>query len=511
MPNVAFTRPEYAALLPQYNLIRDAISGETTVKKRRTEYLPMPSPNDKSKENMARYDAYVKRAVFYNVTRNTLAGMIGQVFMSDPIIKLPAALAPVQANASGSGVSLIQESKKALAYGVAYSRAGLLVDYPQLDTPATAADIQSGKVRATITTYSPMEIINWRVIDRGAEEVLSLVVLAELYEFEDDGFEMKNAQQYRVLKLEQGTGEYVIELWQEPTPTQADGIKLKANGNFTSVKTIRPKGVDGQPLKDIPFTFIGSENNDPWPDNPNMYDLASINMAHYRNSADYEESCFVVGQPTPVVTGLDKAWYEEVLGKTIGFGSRGGIPLPVGASADLLQAESNTMIKEAMDTKERQMVALGAKIVEQKQVQRTAFEAKLESTAEGSTLSSTAKNVSSAFEWALAWAARFIGAPETGIEYQLNTDFDISRMTVEERKECVTEWSQGAITFEEMRATLRKAGVATVPDDVAKEQIASEQAEAMSRAVAEAAATAAVTDPNAPGNVPPTDTSKKDA
>jgi hypothetical protein len=146
--------------------------------------------------------------------------------------------------------------------------------------------------------------------------------------------------------------------------------------------------------------FIGSENNDANPDNPNMYDLASLNIAHYRNSADYEEACYIVGQPTPVLTGLTEQWYKDILGGCVNFGSRGGIPLPVGASADLLQASENTMIKEAMEIKERQMVALGAKLVEQKQVQRTAFETKVEATSEGSILSSSAKNVSNAFVWA---------------------------------------------------------------------------------------------------------------
>ena len=478
MPNVAFIRPELSKLLPQYYLIRDCISGEPTIKGAKALYLPMPNAEDQSKENKARYENYLKRAVFYNVTRRTLNGLVGQVFMRDPVVKVPSLLNSVVENASGTGVSLLQQSKKTLSLTLAYSRAGLLVDYPEVpEGGATVADLEAGRVRPTITTYSPQEIINWRLTERGAEEILSLVVLAESYTFADDGFEMKNAAQFRVLKLDEN-GEYVMEIWSEPTPTAWAGDKTP-KGNFQRTKEIRPKGADGLPLREIPFTFVGSENNDPQPDNPNLYDLASINVAHYRNSADYEESCFIVGQPTPVLTGLTEEWVKDVLKGTVAFGSRGGIPLPVGGDAKLLQATENTMIKEAMEAKERQMVALGAKLVEQKQVQRTAFEAKVEATSEGSTLSSTAKNVQAAYAWALKWCAKFVGVPDTAIVFELNTDFDIARMTPEERAQAIKEWQTGAITFEEMRSVLRKSGTATEDDAAAKEKIAKDTAEAM--------------------------------
>lgn len=481
MPNVAFIRPELSKLLPQYYLIRDCLSGEPTIKGARTVYLPMPNAEDQSKENKARYESYLKRAVFYNVTRRTLNGLVGQVFMRDPVVKVPSLLNTVVENASGTGVSLSQQSKKTLSLTLAYSRAGLLVDYPEVpEGGATIADLEAGRVRPTITTYSPQEIINWRLTERGAEEILSLVVLAESYTFADDGFEMKNAAQFRVLKLDEN-GEYVMEVWSEPQPSAWDGSKTP-KGNFQLTKQIRPKGADGLPLREIPFTFVGSENNDPQPDNPNLYDLASLNVAHYRNSADYEESCFIVGQPTPVLTGLTEEWVKDVLKGTVAFGSRGGIPLPVGGDAKLLQAGENTMIKEAMEAKERQMVALGAKLVEQKQVQRTAFEAKVEATSEGSTLSSTAKNVQAAYVWALEWCAIFVGVPATGIVFELNTDFDIARMTPEERAQAIKEWQGGAITFEEMRAVLRKSGTATEDDAKAKEKIAQETAAAMALA-----------------------------
>ena len=474
MSNVSFIRPELSVLLPLYTLIKDAIEGEVTIKKKTTLYLPKPNAEDKSPSNDARYNAYVARAVYYNVTRRTLLGLLGQVFARESKIVIPDKMQIIEDNSNGAGLSLNQLARQALAYNLAYSRAGIFVDFPQTESGATVAQIDSGEIRPTIYAYEPQHIVNWRVVDRGANEILSLVVLMELFIIEDDGFEMKHGCQFRVLKLDEETGNYIQEIWREPNPTEYNQNVKAGKRNFQMFDTLQMLGFDGNPLKEIPFRFIGSENNDSNADNPNFYDLASVNLAHFRNSADYEEACFIVGQPTVVMTGLTKEWVNEVLKGTVAFGSRGGLPLPVGGDAKLLQAAENTMLKEAMDAKERQMTALGAKLVEQTRVQRTAYEASLESSNETSVLASCVDNTSEAIEWALTKCAELMGLPTDSIEFELNNDFDIAKLDPVERAQCMKEWQAGGITFEEYRATLRKAKVATEDDEEAKTKIASE-------------------------------------
>lgn len=498
MANVAYVRPELSRMMPQYYLIRDCIEGSDTIKRKTNRYLPVPDGNTQNPTKDKRYIAYILRAVFYNVTRRTLLGLTGQVFMRDPIVKNPTQLQPVLDDATGSGVSMEQQARKSVQMTLAYSRSGIMVDYP--DTSglggASIASVEAGNIRPTICTYSPMEIVNWRVMREGAKEKLSLVVLFELFCIEDDGFETKHGGQFRVLSLDEN-GFYQAMIFQEDMPSQTDGSELPGKHKvFNQVEVYYPTGANGQRLTEIPFSFIGSDNNDSSIDNPNMYDLADLNIAHYRNSADYEEALFISGQPTVVVTGLSESWLKEQLKGTVSFGSRGGIPLPVGATASLLQAAANTMIKEAMDTKERQMVALGAKLVQQQQVQRTAFETKVETTGEGSVLSNTAKNVSQAYEWALKWCATFMGLPTTGIEFQLNDDFDISSLTAEEQAQAISAWQAGAVTWEEMRTRLRKAGIATVDDAKAKAEIDADTVAAMALLPTNTA------DPLNPGNPP---------
>jgi hypothetical protein len=57
----------------------------------------------------------------------------------------------------------------------------------------------------------------------------------------------------------------------------------------------------------------------------------------------------------------------------------------------------------------------------------------------------------------------------------LNTEFDISKMSSDERRQLVSEWQSGAIAFEEMRDLLVKNGIASFDLNKAKAAIDAEQ------------------------------------
>lgn len=468
MPAVNYTRSEVNLQLPKWKLIRDCLAGQESVKAGQTTYLPMPNSTDTSPENKARYKAYIERAVFYNVTKRTLDGLVGQVFMRDPVMQLPAAIEMLEDDVDGSGVGLNQQAKMTLAHVTAFGRAGLLVDYPPTDAPATKAELDAGYIRPTITLYDPWTVINWRTHTVGARRVFSLVVLAENYGAVDDGFEVQQKPQWRVLRLDPVALTYSVEIWRLEDTGGAPG---SGNEKWFIHQMYQPKDASGAALKEIPFTFVGAVNNDPSVDHAPLYDLAALNVAHYRNSADYEESCFITGQPTPFFAGLTQQWVDDVLKGQVQLGSRAAVPLPAGGSAGLLQAQANSLPKEAMDHKERQMVALGAKLVEQKTVQRTAAEAKADEAGEAAALTTIAKNVSEAYEACLTWAAEFMAPGGGEVQYELSTDYPAARMNSEERKQLLAEWQGSAITFTEMRDALRKAGVATLDDEEAKAEI----------------------------------------
>lgn len=465
MPNVAYVRNEVSIMSPKWTIVRDCLAGEQAIKKKREVYLPIPNKEDKSPENKARYDAYLARASFWPVTGATCAGMLGQVFDVDPVIEIPDDVDFLKTDLTGSGVDMSQAASKALGEVLAYGRHGLLVDYPDLEN-VTREDVQLGFARPIVAQYGPDTIINWRVQARGAKLVLTLVVLSEMFVTKDDGFELEYGLQYRVCRCDETTGgKYHVELWRE------DG------NDFVIAEEYDPLDSSGNTLEFIPFTFIGSMNNDPSPDEPPLYGIAELNVKHYRNSADYEDSVYLVGQPTPVFTGLKKDWVTDILKGRVELGARAAIPLPTGATATLLQAAPNSMVKEAMDSKAEQMVALGAQLIQPQNVSRTLGEAKMDKNSQTSVLAKCTQNVSKAFTQALSWCGLFVVGKEyeqNEVYLQLSTTFAISKMSPQEVTALLASWTGGALTFNEMRSQLRMSGWATEDDDAAKEEIDAE-------------------------------------
>lgn len=448
--------------LKQWEIISDCIAGEMQIKYRGDKYLPRPNASDISKANVARYSAYLNRAVFYNVVKRTIGGLVGQIYSRDPIIEVPKSMELLVEDATGLGIGLIQLSKLSSSQVVGMGRSGVHTDFPDTGGAVTAAQLQDGDIRPMFTVYEPKNIINWRWIKRGGRNVLTLVVLRGSYVVSDDGFVETRAPEYKVLRLVNNV--YTITHYRDRQDAQHG-------------ETVAPTDAAGKTFSEIPFSFIGSENNEPSIDPAPLYDLSSLNIAHYRNSADYEESCYITGQPTVWFAGLTEQWVKEVMHGEVQMGARAAIPLPTGATAGIIQPDPNTLPFEAMKHKERQMVALGAKLVEPSAVQRTATEASIDQSYETSTLSASADNVSDAYTFSLKWAARFLGEDESKIKFALNTEFDLIKLSSNERAALMAEWMGQAITFEEYRANLRRAGIATLPDKEARKLILQQAAE----------------------------------
>lgn len=494
MPNVAFTRSEVTEQLPKWEEVRDCLKGERHVKEKGVKYLP--KPQDSGDDADARYKAYKQRAVFYNVTGRTEKGLVGEVFSKDPSIELPSGTEFFEQDVDGAGNTLEQQSKGLVSDILATGRAGLLADFPTLaeGQAVTKADLDAGRIRPRVVPYTAEQIINWRENNVGGETLLTLLVLSESTIVADDGFEFKTEPRWRELRLmnfEDRQASFVqVQVWRrKDKPKDKEDIYEVVEGPFVVL------GYNAQPLREIPFTFVGSTNNDSDVDDPPLYDIASLNLAHYRNSADVEESSFLVGQPTLILSGLTQDWVDKNMKSGVAFGSRSAVMLNQGASGDLLQADSNNMPKELMAQKEDQMKALGAKLIEPKKVQSTATEAAIAETSEASVLSSIAKNVSQAYQKALWFASKFLGEFERDkFVFELNTDFNVAMMDAQERAQLIAEWQGELIAWEEAREGLRKAGVAYLDDKKARQMI---DAEAAARGGFQE------TDPNIDPNNPP--------
>ena len=457
--DVTFTRPDLINIASKYETVKDCLSGQEKIKSLTVKYLPMPNVGT-ALDSSLRYQAYLERAVFYNVTGRTLSGMLGQIFVREPAMKYDDRLLPVIENADGTGLSIEQVSQVAVRYLIAYGRAGIFVDFPPMEG-ADRTLFNENEMRPFMRVIAPWDIINWRIGRRGGRTVLTLVVIRESYESYTDKFALELRDRYYVLRLDE-MGEFIVDIYSDE----------ETRNMYQLVGGGKPKDSRGQAFTELNFKFIGSENNSSSVDDPPLYDLAELNIAHYRNSADYQKSSFLAGQPSLIISGLDETWANHLLGGEIIVGADRAIMLPENGRAELIQAGSNSQPYESMRHIELQMAATGARILERTTGGRTATETRFDVNTENSTLASIAKNASDGVTDALRICQRFLGVnPDSELEFSLNSDFELDSLSPEKISQIIYAVEKGALSWEEGRELFRHGGLTSQTDEIARVSI----------------------------------------
>lgn len=409
--SVKTIHPLYTKYAPVVKLTRDAVEGEPAVKAAGPLYLPA----DFSESDPARYAVYKERAYFMGVTGQTLNSTMGMIFRKPPTVEVPDSVEALFDNIDGAGQSLEQVSKYAASELEGAGRIGLLADYPKADGITSKASEKAAGLRPYMLTYTTESIINWKTSVIGGRTVLSLVVLKEQKDVSTNEFEHKYEDQYRKLKLENGV--FIQQMYDNSDNPVGDPVMpLMA----------------GKPLNYIPFHFAGASDNLPCPDMPMLYNIAVVNVAHYANSADLEESSHMMSQPHPhlnIGEKADQAEFKTLNPNGITFGSRSGT-VTCGGSMELLQAEANNLALTLKRDKEDQMGALGASKLQKTGAPETLGAARLNASAQTSELDTLVGNLSSAITKCLTDMAGFMGIT-ADIVYELNRDFFEGSLTPE--------------------------------------------------------------------------------
>jgi len=432
--------PQYIDNESKWKLIDDIIEENNL-----TDYLIELNSHDTSNENKARNAMYKERAVFYALAGQTASGMIGTVFSKNPLLVVPEGLSYIEGNIDGSGNSIHQQSRKAVLNTTTKSRAGLFTSFPETDGEISKEDVTSGKFVASINLITPQRIINWNTSTIGAKTFLSLVV------FEDSkvelvDYEHKTVDILRELYIDDGI--YKERHW----------IKAEEKWVVDEVGERIPKGHSGKPLTEIPFTFIGSENNDYCVDKPIMHAMCSLNVSHYRNSADFEDSVWFAGQAQPWMSAVDQDHIDLMKANHMYVGSRETLAVPEDGQFGFASAPPNPLVRQAMLDKVDMMIGIGARMITPGGVAKTAEQSSNERETQHSMLSMVVENVNEAYESCLKWAAIYMGA--TGeISYEINTDFVKASATPAELKEVISGYIVGAIPAYDFTLYMKKYGI----------------------------------------------------
>jgi hypothetical protein len=428
---------EYAALAHTWRMIRDCIGGARFVKNAAERYLPTMA-----EQSGPEYESYKHRALFFNATQRTAKALVGLIFAKPPLVEAPKSLDPVMKDITMSGVTFPDYCKAVVREQTSVSRCGTLVDW------------SPDERRPFISLYPAEAILNWKTTRIKGQSVLSLLVLFE-YDSkwwdtgggpasQPDEYDSSVYEQWRVYKLAQDgptSQPYVMcEIWrraanggkvqlsQNVAYLPGTGTPTQTANNFILLDQIVPNR-RSIPLSQIPFVFHGSEDGLPDCDKPLLEDLAEVNIAHYRNSADHENALHVLGVPTPYVTGHTADLDDD----EISLGSTTALTFTnVDAKVGFLSLETSLLpLETAMATKQEQMAQLGARmLMPEKAAAEAAETVRLRSSSETCTLTDCALVGSVTLSQVVKWLSWWTGtdADPTQIDdklcsVKLNDDF----------------------------------------------------------------------------------------
>lgn len=400
--------PDYNKFKGAWRRVKACVAGEDEIKRGGTRWLKHPNYGCDPELEDNRYVTYKHNAVFMNATGRTLSGCLGIVFGKPATVSATGELEVLVDDCDGQGKPLSQMIRDALSEVLQTSRAGVLVDYT-----ATGMQTQTTSGRVIYRLFSEEEIINWRVVN----QQLVLLVLKYKETIDDpDGFEYEEKTVWDEYRIKDG------QCWYRRHEQQPGGVSLQPGIPLAS-PWVLITGPSGAPLKEIPFCWIGGENNDASPDSPILGDIASLNIKHYCREADVAEAAHICSLPTLFMIGLNQGWVDKNLKKGVTLGSTEGVPLPTGADAKLVQAEERNMTITLLERLEKQMAMLGAKLVERGTAAKTAAQANDEAQTDNSILSLAATNVERAFMKAFEYAGQFVSG---GGEVVLSKKYEVA-------------------------------------------------------------------------------------
>lgn len=418
---VSSTHKAYDENRYKWQRCRDVIAGrDAIIKNLRTStrytgslYNPIFTGNDYlprlASQSDAEYMAYQERANFFNATGRTLDAFTGMIFSKDPMVELPTAIQPYEDDITLSGINLREFAEQVVEQQIAVGRVGIMADFPQVEpTGLTVAMAEAMNVRPFLRWYSAENITNWRTSYINGAETLTLVVLRETVQEPKNEFQSVDRVQYRVLDL------------------TTEGYRQRVMDDDDNVLSEVFPLQQGQRMNYIPFLILGPNSASANVQKPPLLDLVDTNLAHYRNSADYEHGLHFTGLPTPYVAGV-----QLDAGQVLAVGSTTAWVFPdPQAKAQYLEFSGDGLktLREALKDKEQRMAVLGARMLADDKKTNEAFGTlELRTAGERSVLASISRSASDSITRCLNWMAEWVGAPAQA-SIALNTDFGAARM-----------------------------------------------------------------------------------
>lgn len=452
----SYLRPEVAALSKSRERSRTLVAGTDAVHAARESFLPRWSDEDPER--------YTQRATLtevYGGYARALEASTGLVFATPPTFELPAKLAVLEQDADGMGTNLVALSRRLFADALAGGLAGVLVDFPRVAEvgAVSIASAQRDGLRPYFVPISADQICNWRTETIRNRVVLTQLTIAEVSAVDDGAFGIDEETQYRVYRRTD-TG-VTVGVW--------------AVRDQKAVLLVDAAVVVGP--TEIPFAPIyGSIPQAMLVAKPPLDHLATLNVGHYRVSADHRWLSHLCHAPTFTLEGwIDPPIVPGTPAQKSAFklGPNSVVKTPPGCTAKWLQADPNALesSEKTMTRLQDQMAVLGmAFLARDKQRSETATGRRLDAAAEYATLATAAQALEEGLTLALTFAAQFASTTEPA-SVTVTTTYDESRLDAQTITALSGLAKDGQITVETLLRELQRGRVLTASVDPEQESL----------------------------------------
>ena len=410
--------PQYTNGMKAIKRCRDVFDGQSSIQKYNaagiTDYYTMYIPKDQQ-----RYDRVISLSSFTNYTGHTVSKLVGAAFNEDPKSNLSknTAMAYMIDNCDGGGGDLQQLATSAVLENTIAGRLGLLVNFPvTAGMLHSKEDVARLKLHASIHQYPAETIPNWGV----KNGQLSYVVLLEnKLNISQDMFSHDSTVGRRVY--------YIAEdgLCYQQFVEDGDEF-LELGGQLVT-------DFKGAGFTQIPMIIVGSVNNSPGVDKPPISGMADVNISHYQVSVLESENLAIHGQLTLGITSdLSAAEWTKANPNGVSVGANHGYFLGGKGGFHTATAPESSALPAAKAAKVKEIVALGANLIDKNDTARTATEAGINAKEQTSIMMNVVNNVSDAIEKCLEWAEIMeVSNPQGGFQYQISTEFYDSSISAE--------------------------------------------------------------------------------
>jgi hypothetical protein len=431
------THPEYDRALAKWARARAVLGGEDAVKAAGERLLPRIASHDAGE-----YEAYKKRASFFNASARTASAFIGMIFRRPPFVKWPAGLkmARFETDTDLLGSTLAEYCREVMSEVIGLGRCGTLIDWEETQE------------RPHCVRYRAEDILNWRVERVAGKMRATLIVLREEVRSasNQDIFDNRTEEQCRVLELHPEG--YLARIYR------------KSQGQWRQVQAHFP-GRHGKPLPAIPFVFHGARDSRATVGPLPLDDVMVVNLDHYRLDAEYKHGLHYTALPTLWAVGFQ---HEGTL--NVGSASAWVSENP-DARAGFLEFHGHglTSYERALEIDERRLAVLGSRLLEpQKRQPETAEALQIRTSGEESVLEAIAgagsRSLTDVLRWVAWWSspenlASPEDLPEESILLKLNEDFGTAGLSAQDLEALIAAWQARAISQDTMLEAFRKGEV----------------------------------------------------